>query len=57
MSSVLAAKDHEILLFYPPLDDPSIIDRKNRSFFKKLREDLEKEVMAAQQRAKELFIK
>jgi len=26
-------------------------------YFKKLREDLEKEIMAAQQRAKELFIK
>ena len=58
MSYVLAANEHEILEAYPPLKDQKIFSRlRNTSlqkqleeiegYFKKLREDFEKEIQAA----------
>jgi len=68
MSFVLAAKEQDILESYPPLKDQKISSKlKNNSlqeslaeievYFKKLREDFEKEVKAAEQRTKESLIK
>ena len=68
MSFVLAAKEQSILEAYPPLKDQKISSKlRNTSlqksleeieaYFKKLREEFEKEVKAAEQRTKESLIK
>jgi len=68
MSYVLSTKEHEILTAYPPLNDQDLscrlMDLKLQTnleeidnYFKKLREDFEREMQAAQQRAKESLIK
>ena len=68
MSYVLAANGKEIFEAYPPLKDQEITNRQRNTsleqqleviegYFKKLREDFEKEVQVAQQRAKQSLIK
>jgi len=68
MSCVLAANEHEILEAYPPLKDQELSSKlrntvsqysceKIEVYFKKLREDIEIEVKAAEQRAKQSLIK
>ena len=68
MSCVLEANQHDILQAYPPLKDQELSDRLRETnlqlhleeievYFKKLIEDFEKEVKAAEQRAKQALIK
>ena len=66
MNCVLAANENDILETYPPLKDQELSDKiryvssQNELidlYFKKLREDFEREVAAAYQRAKEILIK
>jgi len=68
MDCVLAANEHDILETYPPLKDQELSDKLRLVslqqslkeiglYFKKLREDFEREVKAAEQRAREILIK
>jgi len=66
MSCVLAADEFDVSKTYPPLKDQELSDKiryvssQNELidlYFKKLREDFEREVAAAYQRAKEILIK
>jgi len=68
MSCVLAHNEHDILKAYPPMKDQELFDKlihvslqetleEMDLYFKKLRDDFEREVKAAEQRAKEILIK
>jgi len=67
MSFILACKEQDVLEAYPPLKDSKLTSKlRNTSsrkqleemdvYFKKLRENVEKEIQAAEQRAKQSLI-